>query len=351
MVLGHSSGEVERIENSEAELRSYGIATQLSHQNEAIPLFLQNPMADGSANLSIPSSSYANNIAPMPTLNQGFEQAYLPDFGLNADDYLDLSDYQQQEQIQINGCDRLDFNGYPHDYAIPPFLDPSGMIAPNSHADHIGSYDNDVPQTSMSSYYVSSLATELKPAISDDSSRTASHLPQGLGGAALPDRATDPFQTYASTPFQLDSHYVSPTYGSSIVSTPDTFSTLVSTHSPAIPIPSAALRLNSDSSTITYDNIAHTSHIDPIDGLTERLGEFLFSPTEGASKGEDICKKKMRRNSKGVTTPRTDDAQGWSLVRNNQESDGLTAASRELLWVFVCLPTLVAMLKGYILQP
>lgn len=72
------------------------------------------------------------------------------------------------------------------------------------------------------------------------------------------------------------------------------------------------------------------SHIDPIDGLTERLGEFLFSPTEGVKKtSQEGSKKKMRglMGSK-ITLDRTERE---SALVPKVEPDGLTEDSRSIL--------------------
>ena len=85
------------------------------------------------------------------------------------------------------------------------------------------------------------------------------------------------------------------------------------------------------------EKIRHTAHIDPIDGLTERLGEFLFSPTEESARTEDGWAKK-RRGTKGSISRLEVDGEGW-LVRNTLESDGLTDDTRNLLCVMELLTT------------
>lgn len=140
--------------------------------------------------------------------------------------------------------------------------------------------------------------------------------------------------------FRFDSRQSPATFGSSTGSTPDTFAsqpTLSSTADPSmlndpnLVLPSPAAMLS--------DKIAHTTHIDPIDGLTEALGEFLFSPTEGAAR--DVARDSFAKKRKGAAKGRApsgriaDDGYGSSVVRTMAESDGLTDASRELLSVIL----------------
>lgn len=98
------------------------------------------------------------------------------------------------------------------------------------------------------------------------------------------------------------------------------------------PLPSHAMLYGQQS--ITSARQIHVSHIDPIDGITESLGEFLFSPAnqgqEGqASEGATLCAgddpaKRKRRGTGDTVRPRSK-----SLIK--VESDGMTDSAREVL--------------------
>ncbi|ORY20914.1 hypothetical protein BCR39DRAFT_554526 [Naematelia encephala] len=72
--------------------------------------------------------------------------------------------------------------------------------------------------------------------------------------------------------------------------------------------------------------LTHTSHFESIDGLTERLGEFLFDPKEGLATGRDGVMKKRRGLNGFSTAP-----DGNVVFRPGQEVDGLSDEARELL--------------------
>lgn len=81
-----------------------------------------------------------------------------------------------------------------------------------------------------------------------------------------------------------------------------------------------------------------TNKIDPVDGLTERLGEFLFNPLSegsppgtGASQRDDDGAKKKRRGVNENTSPTKAVNNGLMRV----ESDGLTESARTTLYVLV----------------
>lgn len=98
------------------------------------------------------------------------------------------------------------------------------------------------------------------------------------------------------------------------------------------PLPSHAMMYGQQS--ITAAQKIHVSHIDPVEGITESLGEFLFTPDQGqkeqvnSSTGPNSAGEisKRRRAGTGDTVrPRSK-----SLIK--VESDGMTDAAREVLY-------------------
>ena len=85
-----------------------------------------------------------------------------------------------------------------------------------------------------------------------------------------------------------------------------------------------------------YDHIAHVSHIDPIDGITESLGEFLFSPTESKKPLQDTPEFAPRKR-RGIESSTSSTVGGVGGGRSRPqslikvESDGLTDSVRDLL--------------------
>lgn len=93
---------------------------------------------------------------------------------------------------------------------------------------------------------------------------------------------------------------------------------------------------------IANKHMLTTSHIDPIDGITESLGEFLFNPTgEGSSGagssaggtpgGPDEGLKKKRKGTITSISEVGGSAKTKSKGLIRIESDGLTDSARELL--------------------
>ncbi|ORX34022.1 hypothetical protein BD324DRAFT_638058 [Kockovaella imperatae] len=75
-------------------------------------------------------------------------------------------------------------------------------------------------------------------------------------------------------------------------------------------------------------HVTNTSRIDPIEGITERLGEFLFNPKERQDVGSNDYKRRRPKNGQAFDPDRRD-----SLVRLHgvDEHDGLTDEVREIL--------------------
>ncbi|KAK4684738.1 hypothetical protein P7C73_g5431, partial [Tremellales sp. Uapishka_1] len=109
-------------------------------------------------------------------------------------------------------------------------------------------------------------------------------------------------------------------------STPPIWSSLVdpksphSLHQPVV----AASAMYPEASSLHY--IAGTS--DPVDGLSERLGEFLFSPTESIVTNDQARKKK--KTPRQPTGARYENS-GNALMASRWESDGLLDSARTLL--------------------
>lgn len=81
-----------------------------------------------------------------------------------------------------------------------------------------------------------------------------------------------------------------------------------------------------------FDQIPRAA-IDPIDGLTERLGEFLFAPVTPPASGSDSGGKKEsapKRRKQSVGGEKRE-IPGMSLIQPRAETDGLTDAAREHL--------------------
>ena len=72
-------------------------------------------------------------------------------------------------------------------------------------------------------------------------------------------------------------------------------------------------------------NLHYVADVSAIDGITERLGEFLFSPTSSAVKEEETYKRRRAPPTKGRATSPA------SVARMCKEYDGLLDASRSLL--------------------
>lgn len=104
-----------------------------------------------------------------------------------------------------------------------------------------------------------------------------------------------------------------------------------SVHDPRSPTPYLSPHPNASS---MYNTLPTTNQIDPIEGLTERLGEFLFSPASASptKQGESsVAKKKSKvQTSNGQIRPSTSRSSLWQPAR---ESDGLTEAARNSLSV------------------
>jgi hypothetical protein len=79
-----------------------------------------------------------------------------------------------------------------------------------------------------------------------------------------------------------------------------------------------------------YTSIRETSHMQPIDGLTERLGELLFSPHEDSIEAT-VGSVKKRRSMGFKSGSASKSAPGMALYRPVMETDGLTESARELL--------------------
>jgi hypothetical protein len=81
-------------------------------------------------------------------------------------------------------------------------------------------------------------------------------------------------------------------------------------------------------------NLHYVANLTPVDGLTERLGEFLFSPNASAVKDEEGAKRaKPNRASSGAQrsgSTRTQDPSS-SVNRMRTEYDGLNEAARTIL--------------------
>jgi len=89
------------------------------------------------------------------------------------------------------------------------------------------------------------------------------------------------------------------------------------------PLPSACL---------INPSVAQVSHIDPIDGITESLGEFLISPSNTAQKQSETTE--FSTNSVAGTKKRKGASTGGrakDLIK--VESDGMTDSARDLLYV------------------
>lgn len=79
-----------------------------------------------------------------------------------------------------------------------------------------------------------------------------------------------------------------------------------------------------------YTSIRETSHMQPIDGLTERLGELLFSPHEDSIEAT-VGSVKKRRSMGFKSGSASKSVPGMALYRPVMETDGLTESARELL--------------------
>ena len=96
-------------------------------------------------------------------------------------------------------------------------------------------------------------------------------------------------------------------------------------------IPSAVEQQTSlDTSLLPVPNVVNTSRIDPVEGITERLGEFLFNPKEKSSsvaviEGSGASHKRMKPKNGAHSFERRD-----SLVKIS-EQDGLSDAARTVL--------------------
>jgi hypothetical protein len=254
---------------------------------------------------------------------------------LNAEDYLDFSGHDSQETDfgQTGQYGNLEgFAPSVQDFAswVPPDLSPYTMFPNNLFSNP--------PETIFPSMeaYEPRLQADLKPDLASPFINLPSYLSMNVNGDCEPGNSTMPFQPQTNYPSQIPfpcDNWQSPTMVAS-----SNGSTLVD-HSPAPPTGHAtegrvSVTQDFPASAIFSDTITHTAHIDPIDGLTERLGEFLFNPTEGAAKAEDGWAKK-RKGIKGKVQAdaMADDGQSWWIVRNNLESDGLTDSTRNLLYV------------------
>ncbi|CAK9784910.1 unnamed protein product [Cutaneotrichosporon oleaginosum] len=81
-------------------------------------------------------------------------------------------------------------------------------------------------------------------------------------------------------------------------------------------------------------NLHYVANLTPVDGLTERLGEFLFSPNSSAVKDDDGSKRaRHHRTSSGTQRGGGSRAQdnSSSVNRMRTEYDGLTEAARTIL--------------------
>jgi hypothetical protein len=163
-------------------------------------------------------------------------------------------------------------------------------------------------------------------------------------------RHTSPLSDHSNTPFHPSDPkarlYRTPRQSSVTKSSPSDPSTPDSLTGPPLnstvdpntpntsgrPLPSPAMMYGMQ--TVTSAQQLHISQIDPIDGITESLGEFLFNPKgnpgDGAdSGGQGLCgpadeTKKKRRGTGDTVRPRSK-----SVIKI--ESDGLTDSMRESL--------------------
>lgn len=81
-------------------------------------------------------------------------------------------------------------------------------------------------------------------------------------------------------------------------------------------------------------NLHYVANLTPVDGLTERLGEFLFSPNASAMKDEESAKRsRPSRASTGAqrTGSMRPQESSSSVNRMRTEHDGLTETARTLL--------------------
>lgn len=80
-------------------------------------------------------------------------------------------------------------------------------------------------------------------------------------------------------------------------------------------------------------SLHYVANLTPVDGLTERLGEFLFSPNGSAVKDEETKRKKPSRAGSGMqdSVKGPNSSPAGSINRMRAEYDGLMDASRTLL--------------------
>ena len=102
------------------------------------------------------------------------------------------------------------------------------------------------------------------------------------------------------------------------------------TLAPSLPSSTEEIRTIPDLSILSGPEASHvtlTSRIDPIEGITERLGEFLFNPKEKT--GNEVQGSKRRKPKNGYAQP--DRRDSVVTLHGKSEQDGLTDEVREVL--------------------
>ncbi len=225
-----------------------------------------------------------------------------------------FTDYQGSTQLyETQSQQQQDFAQYTNDY-----LDPSAFLIPPHQwdQDYLPQTDSYVNDPGAIQPRFPALTEPLPPPLygNDQLHRPRaqpaySEIPESIPTQAsykstIPDTLTPPQLPY---PARSTSTYLSSP------STPDAPSTANTPSYFARPFPGAT---HPDISSLHY-----TADMDPVDALSERLGEFLFSPDATIVNTKPVPKKHddLKRSDDGA------------LIRNHVEYDGLTDVARNLL--------------------